>query len=63
MTACMYLKLIMYYVVDVLLILDHERLYIDFQRDLPKGTAIVRLPKSGGVSSFVVRDKEFFRLL
>ena len=34
----------------MVLVLDHERLYIDFQRDLPKETAIVRLPKSGGVS-------------
>lgn len=45
------IKLILYFLsADVVLVLDHERLYIDFQRDLPKETAIVRLPKSGGVS-------------
>ena len=41
--------------VDAVLVLDHERLYIDFQRDLPKETAIVRLPKSGGVSITYLR--------
>jgi len=32
------------------LVLDHERLYNDLQRDLPSTTHIVPLPKSGGVS-------------
>ena len=36
--------------VDVVLVLDHERLYLDLQRDLPKTTDVVPLPKSGGVS-------------
>lgn len=36
--------------VDVVLVLDHERLYLDLQRDLPSTTNIVPLPKSGGVS-------------
>lgn len=36
--------------VDVVLVLDHERLYLDLQRDLPSSTDIVPLPKSGGVS-------------
>ena len=35
--------------VDVVLVLDHERLYHDLQRDLPSKTEIVPLPKSGGV--------------
>lgn len=35
---------------DVVLVLDHERLYLDLQRDLPSTTNIVPLPKSGGVS-------------
>ena len=35
--------------VDVVLVLDHERLYNDLQRDLPPTTHIVPLPKSGGV--------------
>lgn len=35
--------------VDVVLVLDHERLYNDLQRDLPSTTHIVPLPKSGGV--------------
>jgi polyribonucleotide 5'-hydroxyl-kinase len=44
------------FAVDVVLVLDHERLYLDLQRDLPKTTEIVPLPKSGGV---VVRTREF----
>ena len=32
-----------------MLVLDHERLYNDLQRDLPSTTHIVPLPKSGGV--------------
>lgn len=36
--------------VDVVLVLDHERLYLDLQRDLASTTDIVPLPKSGGVS-------------
>ena len=39
--------------VGVVLVLDNEKLYIDFQRDLPKDTSIVRLPKSGGVSAAI----------
>ena len=35
--------------VDVVLVLDHERLYNDLQRDLPSTTHIIPLPKSGGV--------------
>ena len=44
--------------VDVVLVLDHERLFIDLQRDLPKETVIVRLPKSGGVSIGNGRGRE-----
>jgi polyribonucleotide 5'-hydroxyl-kinase len=44
--------------VDVVLVLDHERLTLDLQRDLPKTTEIVPLPKSGGV---VARTREFRR--
>ena len=36
---------------DVVLVLDSERLYNDFQKDLPNNTSILRLPKSGGVSN------------
>ena len=38
--------------VDVVLVLDHERLTLDLQRDLPKTTEIVPLPKSAGVSVY-----------
>lgn len=44
--------------VDVALVLDHERLCNDLQRDLPSTTQIVPLPKSGGV---VVRSQDFRR--
>ena len=37
--------------VDVVLVLDHERLYNDLQRELPRSTNVVALPKSGGVRS------------
>jgi polyribonucleotide 5'-hydroxyl-kinase len=37
------------FAVDVVLVLDHERLFLDLQRDLPPTTDIVPLPKSGGV--------------
>ena len=36
--------------VDVVFVLDHERLFHDLQRELPRSTQIVPLPKSGGVS-------------
>ena len=36
--------------VDVVFVLDHERLFHDLQRELPDTTQIVPLPKSGGVS-------------
>ena len=36
--------------VDVVFVLDHERLFHDLQRELPCTTQIVPLPKSGGVS-------------
>ena len=36
--------------VDVVFVLDHERLFHDLQRELPESTQIVPLPKSGGVS-------------
>ena len=36
--------------VDVVFVLDHERLFHDLQRELPQTTQIVPLPKSGGVS-------------
>ena len=39
--------------VDVVLVLDHERLYHDLQRDLPNTTDVVPLPKSGGVSGLL----------
>jgi len=35
--------------VDVVVVLDHERLYNDLQRDLPSVVKIVHQPKSGGV--------------
>ena len=38
------------YSVDVVFVLDHERLFHDLQRELPHTTQIVPLPKSGGVS-------------
>ncbi|CAD5225586.1 unnamed protein product [Bursaphelenchus okinawaensis] len=38
--------------VDLLIVLDHERLYADLQKDLKgKPTKIIHLPKSGGVES------------
>ena len=36
--------------VDVVLVLDHERLYNDLQKDLPGSVEVVPLSKSGGVS-------------
>lgn len=36
--------------VDVVFVLDHERLFHDLQRELPESTQIVPLPKSGGAS-------------
>lgn len=41
--------------VDVVLVLDHERLYNELKRDLPHFVKVVLLPKSGGV---VERSKE-----
>lgn len=35
--------------VDVVVVLDHERLYIELLRDLPSCVKIVHQPKSGGV--------------
>jgi hypothetical protein len=36
--------------VDVILVLDNERLFIELKRDMPKFVKVVYLPKSGGVS-------------
>ncbi|KAL4713093.1 hypothetical protein ACJJTC_001147 [Scirpophaga incertulas] len=35
--------------VDVILVLDNERLFIELKRDMPKFVKVVYLPKSGGV--------------
>ncbi len=35
--------------VDIVVVLDHERLFNDLQRDLPNFVKIVHQPKSGGV--------------
>jgi len=37
--------------VDVLLVLDQERLHSQLKRDMPDFVKVVLLPKSGGVSS------------
>lgn len=37
--------------VDVILVLDQERLYNELVRDMPEFVKVVLLPKSGGVSS------------
>lgn len=42
--------------VDVILVLDQERLYNELVRDLPTFVKVVFLPKSGGVS---VSNKSF----
>uniref|UniRef100_UPI00358F4597 polyribonucleotide 5'-hydroxyl-kinase Clp1-like n=1 Tax=Myxine glutinosa TaxID=7769 RepID=UPI00358F4597 len=44
--------------VDVIIVLDQERLYTELRRDLPHFVNIVLLPKSGGVAA---RSKEFRR--
>lgn len=36
--------------VDVILVLDQERLYNELVRDIPNFVKVVLLPKSGGVS-------------
>ncbi len=51
--AVLYLHILdnnMFVSVDVVLVMDHERLYHELQRDLPEFTRIVPMPKSGGVS-------------
>lgn len=37
--------------VDVILVLDQERLYNELVRDMPSFVKVVFLPKSGGVST------------
>lgn len=37
--------------VDVILVLDQERLYNELVRDMPTFVKVVFLPKSGGVSN------------
>lgn len=39
--------------VDVILVLDQERLYNELVRDMPAFVKVVFLPKSGGVSSYL----------
>lgn len=39
--------------VDVILVLDQERLYNELVRDMPSYVRVVFLPKSGGVSIFL----------
>ncbi|KAH9642968.1 hypothetical protein HF086_013529 [Spodoptera exigua] len=38
-------------IVDVILVLDNERLYNELKRDMPKFVKVVYLPKSGGVGA------------
>ena len=37
-------------VVDVIIVLDQERLYNELKRDIPDFVKVIMLPKSGGVS-------------
>lgn len=39
--------------VDVILVLDQERLYNELVRDMPAFVKVVFVPKSGGVSSYI----------
>lgn len=39
--------------VDVILVLDQERVYNELVRDMPEFVKVVLLPKSGGVSSYL----------
>ena len=41
--------------VDVLLVLDQERLHSQLKRDMPDFVKVVLLPKSGGVSCTVMK--------
>ena len=36
---------------DVVIVLDHERLYNELRHDLPSFVKVLHLPKSGGVES------------
>ena len=36
--------------VDVIIVLDQERLYNELKRDMPEFVKVILLPKSGGVS-------------
>lgn len=40
--------------VNVIIVLDHERMYADLKRDLPKTVKIVHAPKSGGAESLSI---------
>jgi len=42
--------------VDVLLVLDQDRLHSQLKRDMPDFVKVVLLPKSGGVSCRVLRQ-------
>lgn len=46
--------------VDVILVLDQERLYNELVRDMPVFVKVVLLPKSGGVSNNCYGFKYFF---
>lgn len=47
--------------VDVILVLDQERLYNELVRDMPNFVKVVLLPKSGGVSLVIHRGFEVWR--
>ena len=38
--------------VDIIVVMDQERLYNELKRDMPDFVKIVLLPKSGGVSAY-----------
>lgn len=46
--------------VDVILVLDQERLYNELVRDMPNFIKVVFLPKSGGVSINVKSKRSLF---
>ena len=40
--------------VDVIIVLDQERLHIELQRDVPDFVKVILLPKSGGVRMYIL---------
>jgi polyribonucleotide 5'-hydroxyl-kinase len=55
------LKAAQHFDVNVIVVLDHERMYADLSKDLPNTIKIVHAPKSGGAEALTPLQEADYR--